>query len=80
MISLRSGWNAEGWRHECKRALIGYLLDGGAIAARPGLVEVTGGMALSGGCPPGAGCGSHLACPAGYRGVKCLMRGLPSSK
>jgi hypothetical protein len=60
--------------------LIGYLLTGGTTAARPGLVEVTGGVALSCGCPPRFGVAHSWHAPAGHRGAERLKRGLPSSK
>ncbi len=60
--------------------LTGYLLAGRTTAARPGLVEVTGGVALSSAAHRGLVWLSSGMRPAGHRGAERLKRGLPSSK
>jgi hypothetical protein len=61
-------------------ALIGYLFTGGTTAARPGLVEVTGGVALSSAVHRLSVWLRFGMRPAGHRGAERLQRGLPSSK
>ncbi|MCR3750502.1 hypothetical protein LX88_004489 [Lentzea californiensis] len=63
------------------RTLIGYLLTGGTIDARPGSVEVFDGT-LSHRLPTsGPGCGSLMVCvPSWTAAGLWLKRGLLSSK
>jgi hypothetical protein len=63
-----------------RRAVIGYLSTGGTTAARPGMVEVTGGVALSSAAHRRSVWLSFGVCPAGHRGAEWLQRGMPSSK
>jgi hypothetical protein len=65
-----------------RRAICGYFLNGRTAPVRPGWVEVSGGVALSSGCPPAVSrCGSHLACGLPVTVARLwLQRGLPSSK
>jgi hypothetical protein len=60
--------------------LIGYLLNGGTTDARPGLVEVFGGV-LSHRLPTArTGVALSWRAPVEHRGEVWLKRGLPSSK
>jgi hypothetical protein len=59
---------------------IGYLSTGGTTAARPGLVEVTGGVALTSAAHRCLVWLTHGVRPAGHRGAERLKRGLLSSK
>ena len=65
-------------RHD--RDIGDYLLTGGTTAARPGLVEVTGGTLYLAAAHRGLVWLSSGMRPAGHRGVERLKRGLPSSK
>ena len=65
---------------ESPRPLMGYLLTGGTTAARPGMVEVTGGVALFSAAHRGLVWLSFGVRPAGHRGAERLKRGMPSSK
>ena len=58
----------------------GYLLTGSTTAARPGLVEVTGGVALIAAAHRCLVWLSSGVRPAGHRGGERLKRGLPSSR
>ena len=58
----------------------GYLLTGGTTAARPGLVEVTGGVALIAAAHRSLVWLSSGVRLAGHRGGERLKRGLPSSR
>ncbi len=61
------------------RTLIGYLSTGGTTAARPGMVEVTGGVALFSAAHRRLVWLSVGVCPAGHRGAERLRRGRPRS-
>jgi hypothetical protein len=56
------------------------LFTGPTTAARPGLVEVTGRVALSSAAHCSLVWLSSGMRPAGHRGAERLKRGLPSSK
>jgi hypothetical protein len=60
--------------------VIGYLFTGPTTAARPGLVEVTGRVALTSAAHCSLVWLSSGMRPAGHRGAERLKRGLPSSK
>jgi hypothetical protein len=62
------------------RETCGYLFARPTTAARPGLVEVTGGVARIAAPDSGLVWLSSGMCPAGHRGAERLKRGLPSSK
>ena len=59
---------------------LGYLSTGGTTAARPGMVEVTGGVALFSAAHRRLVWLSSGVRPAGHRGAERLKRGMPSSK
>jgi hypothetical protein len=66
---------------ESDRTHMGYFLNGPTASARPGWVEVTGGFALTCGCPPAVWGVAHMACGLPVTVARLwLKRGLPSSK
>jgi hypothetical protein len=58
----------------CLHTLIGYLSTDGATVARPGLVKVTGGVALSSAAHRWLVWLTHGMRPAGHRGAERLKR------